>query len=214
MNDNNFVITIGRQFGSGGRAIGKKLSSLLNIAYYDKELIKEASKRSGVSMDFLEKADEKAPNFLDYALIGSFGNENVLSNGNFYVLQSNVITSIAEERSCVIVGRSADYILRSHPNCINLFIQAPIDYRIQRVCERLQLSKDDAREMIEKQDKSRQKYYDFYTEKEWGTAASYDLCIDSSIMGVHGTALFLKNFIDHVLEKKMGPHYNTSAHVF
>lgn len=199
---NQYVITIGREFGSGGRQIGRQLASLLNIAFYDKELIEEASRRSGVSTDFLERADEKAPNLLDYALLGNWGNENVLSNGNFYVLQSNVILSLAHENSCVIVGRSADYILRNHPNCINLFIHAPESFRQQQVCDRLKVSAEEALSLMEKHDRSRAKYYNFYTDKVWGKAASYHLSIDSSVLGLEATANYLKAFIEQVLAKK------------
>ncbi|MEG1587638.1 MAG: cytidylate kinase-like family protein [Bacteroidales bacterium] len=200
--DKPFVITIGREFGSGGRQIGHRLASLLNIAFYDKELIDEASRRSGVSADFLERADEKAPNLLDYALLGSFGNESVLSNGNFYVLQSNVILSLAKEKSCVIVGRSADYILRNHPRCINLFIHAPEEFRKHQVAGRLSVSEEEAVSMMEKNDRSRSKFYNFYTDKVWGKASSYHLSVDASLLGLEETALFLQSFVEKVLKMK------------
>lgn len=197
-----FVITIGREYGSGGRQIGKQLADMLGIAFYDKELIEEASRRSGVSCDFLERADEKAPNLLDYALLGSFGNENVLSNGNFYVLQSNVILSLSKERSCVIVGRSADYILRNHPHCINLFIHAPAEFRKKQVAQRMQLSEDEASVLLDKHDRSRAKFYNFYTDKVWGKASSYHLSVDSSLLGLEQTARYLLDFIEQVLQLK------------
>ena len=177
------------------------LSELLDIAYFDKELIAEASKRSGVCQDFLEKADEKAPSLLDYALISGFGNENVLSSGNFYVLQSNVITSVAEEKSCVIVGRSADYILRNHPCCINLFIHAPKKFRIKQVAHRLELTNHAAEVLIDKNDKTRAKFYNFYTDKTWGASSSYNLSVDSSMLGIEETAQSIKEFIIKYLTK-------------
>lgn len=192
---NFFVITIGREFGSGGRQVGQRLAELLHIDFFDKELIEEASRRSGVSTDFLERADEKAPNMLDYALLGNFGNENVLSNGNFYVLQTNVILSIVKERSCVIVGRSADYILRNHPRCINLFIHAPEDFRKRQICSRMFVSEEEALSLMEKNDRQRSKFYNFYTDQVWGKSSSYHLSIDSSVLGIEYTALYLKDFI-------------------
>ncbi len=197
--DGKYVITIGREFGSGGRQIGHRLAELLNIAYYDKELIEEASRRSGVSRDFIERADEKAPSLLDYALLSGFGSENILSSGNFYVLQTNVILSVAGERSCVIVGRSADYILRNHPNCINLFIHAPKDFRRSQITQRLKITKEEAEEMMEKNDKTRAKFYNFYTDKTWGASASYHLSVDSSKLGLEETARYIKGFIDKAL---------------
>ncbi|MEG1904223.1 MAG: cytidylate kinase-like family protein [Bacteroidales bacterium] len=199
---NLFVITIGREYGSGGRQIGQQLAKMLNISFYDKELIEEASRRSGVSCDFLERADEKAPNLLDYALLGSFGNESVLSNGNFYVLQSNVILSLAKEKSCVIVGRSADYILRNHPHCINLFIHAPEEFRKQQIAQRLAVDLDEAESVMGKHDRSRAKFYNFYTDKVWGKAASYHLSIDSSVLGMEDTAAYLYEFVQNVLKLK------------
>lgn len=199
---NLFVITIGREYGSGGRQIGQQLAKMLNISFYDKELIEEASRRSGVSCDFLERADEKAPNLLDYALLGSFGNESVLSNGNFYVLQSNVILSLAKEKSCVIVGRSADYILRNHPHCINLFIHAPEEFRKQQIAQRLAVDLDEAESVMGKHDRSRAKFYNFYTDKVWGKASSYHLSIDSSVLGMEDTAAYLYEFVQNVLKLK------------
>lgn len=197
-----FVITIGREFGSGGRQIGRRLAAMFQISFYDKELIDEASRRSGVSTDFLERADEKAPNLLDYALLGNFGSESVLSNGNFYVLQSNVILSLAKEKSCVIVGRSADYILRNHPRCINLFIHAPEEFRKKQVVDRLSISKEEALSIMDKHDRTRAKFYNFYTDKVWGKASSYHLSVDSSVLGLEQTAEYLRGFIECVLKSQ------------
>ncbi len=191
----NFVITIGRQFGSGGHTIGKILAEMLEVDFYDSEIIDEASKRSGVSTSYLEKADEKAPNFLEYALFAGTVQENILSSGNFYILQSNVILNIAGKGSCVIVGRSADYILRNHPCCINIFICAPMEQRIKNVMKRMKLSEDAAKVMIDKKDRSRMKFYNFFTEKEWGSASSYDLCVDSSMLGIEDTSYFIRQFV-------------------
>ncbi len=195
--EQKFIITIGRQYGSGGREIGKRLSQLFNIAYYDKELIKEASKESGLNAEYFEKADEKAPGSLrhmlsmSWASLGStFGSDGSLCNENIFKYQSDVIQRIAQEHSCVIVGRCADYILRDVPNCFNIFIHAPMQNRIERITRTEPI---DVKEALEKAD--------FYTDKEWGDSASYHLSIDSSILGSEETALFIKRFIELKLEQ-------------
>ena len=186
--NNNLIITIGRQFGSGGREIGKLLSELFGISYYDKELINEASKSSGLSTEYFEKADERAPS----ALLNSFSinwltgaggiwGDGGLSNEYIFKFQSDVIRHLAETQSCVIVGRCADYILRHYPRCYNIFIHAPLEDRVTRILNRSQgLTRKEAIELAEKKNKLRAAYYNFYTDKTWGDAASYDLSIDSS----------------------------------
>lgn len=202
MND-NLIITIGRQFGSGGREIGKLLSEKLGIAYYDKELLNEASKESGLSPEYFERADEKAPNALRNVFsvnwipgAGSFWSDGGLSNEYIFKFQSDVILRLADERPCVIVGRCADYILRNHPYCYNFFIHAPLEDRIRRIVRRApHLSDREAKELSNKYNKSRAAYYNFYTDKGWGEAESYDLTIDSSILGCEATADFIIEFI-------------------
>ena len=186
--NNNLIITIGRQFGSGGREIGKLLSELFGIAYYDKELINEASKSSGLSTEYFEKADERAPS----ALLNSFSinwltgagglwGDGGLSNEYIFKFQSDVIRHLAETQSCVIVGRCADYILRNYPRCYNIFIHAPLEDRVERIIRRSpELSRKEAIELAEKKNKLRASYYNFYTDKEWGHSTSYDICLDSS----------------------------------
>lgn len=202
MND-NLIITIGRQFGSGGREIGKHLADLFGIAYYDKELINEASKSSGLSTEYFEKADERAPS----ALLNSFSinwltgaggiwGDGGLSNEYIFKFQSDVIRHLAETQSCVIVGRCADYILRQYPRCYNVFIHAPLEDRIERIISRSQgMTRKEAIELAEKKNKLRASYYNFYTDKGWGVASSYDLSIDSSILGSEETAIFIRDFI-------------------
>ena len=203
-----FIITIGRQYGSGGREIGKRLAHLFNIAYYDKELIKEASKESGLNAEYFEKADEKAPGSLrhmlsmSWASLGStFGSDGSLCNENIFKYQSDVIQRIAQEHSCVIVGRCADYILRDIPNCFNIFIHAPMQNRIERITRTEPIDVKEALEKAEKINKHRAAYYNFYTDKEWGDSASYHLSIDSSILGSEETAFFIKRFIELKLEQ-------------
>ncbi len=202
MND-NLIITIGRQFGSGGREIGKYLADLFGIAYYDKELINEASKSSGLSTEYFEKADERAPSSLlnSFSInwltgAGGIWSDGGLSNEYIFKFQSDVIRNLAEKESCVIVGRCADYILRHHPRCYNIFIHAPIEDCVHRILSRTtELSAKEAIELAEKKNKWRASYYNFYTDKGWGVASSYDLSVDSSILGSEATAAFIHDFI-------------------
>jgi len=191
MNDKNFVITIGRQFGSGGRELGKLLAEKLNIDFYDSRLLGEAAKRSGVNPEFFERSDEKAPSFISGLFSFSYGYSNfnyytgtsVISDDNIYRTQCEVIQAIAAQGSCVIVGRSADYVLRDHPRCLNIFVHASMEDRIARIMKRGDKpTPEQARAIAEKTNKLRAHYYNFYTDKIWGDAASYDLTINSSLL--------------------------------
>ena len=202
-----FIINIGRQLGSGGRQIGEKLSTEFGIGFYDKELIKLASKESGLGKDFFEKADEKSSYSFLSGLIGlrtNVNNEvyinNYLTNETFFKIQSDVIRDLAQKESCVFVGRCADYILRNHPRCINVFITADTEDRIKRVAQTYQLSLDKAQELIAKTDKKRSEYYNFYSNKVWGEAKSYHLCINSSVLGIDETVDFICQFIKQRLK--------------
>lgn len=197
------IITIGRQFGSGGRTVGKKLAEQLGIAYYDKELINLASKESGICGEFFEKADEKNSGSLLKALAMGFTMNNAifqsndyLSNESLFRIQSDVIRKVAAEGSCVLVGRCADYILREDPDCIDVFISAGWKDRICRAMEYNHLEEKEAEEFLRKADKSRASYYNYYTDKIWGAAESYDLCINSSLYGIDRTVAFIRSFID------------------
>jgi len=197
-----FVINIGRQLGSGGRLIGEKLASQFGIAFYDKELIQIASKESGLGKEFFEKADEKQSHSIIGGLLGlrtNISNEvyvnNYLSNETFFKIQSDVIRELAEEKSCVFVGRCADYILRDHPLSVNLFITADVDDRVKRVAHDHNITLEKALEMIQKMDKKRAGYYNYFSNKVWGVAESYHLCINSSVLGIDETAVFIHRFI-------------------
>lgn len=194
----NFIITIGRQFGSGGREIGIRLSQLMNIGYYDKELMQEAAKESGIDTRFFEQADETTPRSFYHAMLGlsSFNYGNTLCNETIFKLQADVIQNIARKQSCVIVGRCADYILRDNPRCISVFIHAAMNDRIARIKKYTLLSEKEAEEKAIKTDKRRASYYNFYSDKEWGVASSYDLSINSSILGTEETALLIKAFVE------------------
>lgn len=202
--DKKIIVNIGRQLGSGGREIGEKLAARLGINFYDKELIQLASEASGLRREFFEKADEKASQNILGGLFGvrfpfvgegTIPASNCLSNDSLFQVQSNVIRQLAENDSCLFVGRCADYILRNHPNCANIFISASREDRIQRLCKLHSIGKDVAEAMMEKADKKRSEYYNYYSNKTWGAAASYHLCIDSSALGIEATTDFIETFI-------------------
>ena len=205
MEKNKTIITIGRQLGSGGRTIGKKLAERLGIAYYDSELINLDSKESGICGEFFEKADEKTSGGLLKAFAMGFSmnsaifqNNDYLSNESLFQIQSDVIRKVATEGSCVLVGRCADYILRDESNCLNVFVTARMEDRIKRVLEyNNELKENEVEEFINKADKSRSAYYNYYTDKVWGAAASYDLCVNSSYYGIKATVDYILTFLEN-----------------
>jgi len=202
-----FVINIGRQLGSGGRQIGEKLATRFGIAFYDKELIQLASKESGLAKEFFENADEKKSHSIIGGLLGlrtNISNEvyvnNYLSNETFFKIQSDIIRELAEEKSSVFVGRCADYILRDHPRCINVFITADTNDRVKRVALDKNITREKAQEVIEKTDKKRSEYYNYFSNKTWGVAESYHLCINSSVLGIDETVDFISQFVKQRLK--------------
>jgi cytidylate kinase len=201
--DDRYVINIGRQLGSGGKVIGEKLAARLGISFYDKELINLASKESGLCKELFEKADEKPSQTIMGGLLGarfslftdtSLPYMNCLSNDALFKIQSDVIRKLAAEQSCLFVGRCADYILREDPRCVNVFITASMEARIKRLCEIEHLTKEEAEGRISKTDKKRSEYYNYYSYKTWGAASTYHLCIDSSVLGIDETVLFIEAF--------------------
>ena len=205
----HLIVTIGRQLGSGGRKIGKQIAEQLGLSFYDRELVNIASRESGLSEDVFEQADEKKKRSLfgswfapRSSLIGAdFQVSDYLCDENIFLIQSDVIRNLAEQQSCVIVGRCADYILRDNPRCLNLFISAEIDDRIRRVAEWAQVSPDKAKELIRQTDKKRAEYYNYYTNKEWGVAKSYHLCINSSLLGETETVAYVMKYIQAFVYK-------------
>lgn len=182
-----FVIVIGRQYGAGGRRLGKKLAARLNVPYYDKELINEAADTLGISKTLLMKVDEKRPSFLRSLLSFNYGISsapapvNSLNAETLYQLQSKVIRSICEKGSCVIVGRTADYVIRDHPGLLSIFIHAPEDIRAKVIIDRGEAySLQQAIEIARKYDRERESYYNYFTNREWGAADNYDLSFNSS----------------------------------
>lgn len=183
-----FIVTIGRQFGSGGRAIGEKLAEKLGVSFYDKELISIAAKESGMDPEVFDGVDEKAANSLLYSLsmgMYSFGSGfsamgDLPVNDKLYLLQHKIIKEIADKESCVIVGRCADYVLRDNPDCVNVFIYANMSFRKEQSVKKHGIEEARAEHIINKTDKNRANYYSFYSGQKWGMAENYDLCIDSS----------------------------------
>lgn len=201
--DKNFIINIGRQLGSGGRSIADILAHHYNITAYDRKLIELAAKESGLSQEFFENADEKKSHgffhsiFSNRVAANALGsNDSYLSNDALFKVQSDIIRDLAERESCIFIGRCADYILREHPHCINLFFTANLEDRVARMASEKSITLAQAEELIEKTDRRRANYYNYYSGKTWGAAESYDLCINTSHLGFEGTAEMLINFID------------------
>lgn len=184
------VITIARQFGSGGREIGRKLADKLGIKFYDKELISLAAKESGMSPEIFEEVDEKATNSLLYALsVGAvtIGNNfsivpNVPMNDRLFLLQHDIIKKVSAD-PCVIVGRCADYVLKDRTDCIKLFIYADLQKRVEYAVKVHNVPREKAPSVIQKTDKSRANYYNYYSTDKWGDPKNYDLCINSGSLG-------------------------------
>lgn len=203
----NFVINIGRQLGSGGKPIGEIVARRLGVRIYDRSLIDLAARQSGLCPEVFARADEREAKGVFATLVGYLrapftgyegGNAaNVLSNEALFQMQSDAIREVAARESCLFVGRCADYILRNEPLCISTFIYASEADRIARImrCHGAQSPKE-AIDMMRKIDKKRAAYYDFYTDKSWGAATSYDLCIDSSVLGIDRTAELLRNYTE------------------
>ncbi|SFU80691.1 cytidylate kinase-like family protein [Butyrivibrio sp. INlla21] len=202
----NTVITIGRQFGSGGREIGEMVADHFGIKCYDKELLSRAAKESGFCEEMIQNHDERPTNSFLYNLVMdtySFGYNSssfvdMPISHKVFLAQFDTIKKIASEGPCVIVGRCADYALSEFDNVINLFIYGDEDAKIRRIRERFDdiKSDDKARDMMNKKDKQRQSYYNYYSSKKWGRADSYDLCINSSKLGIEGTVKFIIQYVE------------------
>lgn len=194
--DKKIIINIGRQFGGGGNSVAAELGRKLGIPVYDKELIRKAAQDSGFSKELFEESDEKKRFF---SLSSIFANgfsetENYMSDRGLFKMQSHTIMNIAEQGSAVIVGRCSDYILRENDCALNVFLTSPLEIRAARIAERAGISLDEATRLAEEKDKKRAEYYNYYTFGNWGVASTYDLCIDSSILGIEGTADFIIDF--------------------
>ncbi|MCH5318795.1 MAG: cytidylate kinase-like family protein [Paramuribaculum sp.] len=198
------VITIGRQFGSGGREIGRKIADVLGIGYYDRELLTEASKSAGVVEELFERNDERAPSYLNGLFSFAHGmtppniysGSTSISHDTIHRSKTDVISRIAERESCVIVGRTADYVLRDHPRHVSIFVHAPMEHCIDRITARDgSLSREKARAKAEKTNRLRANYYNFYTDKKWGAASSYDLTFDTSLLPQEDIVAIVKDYV-------------------
>ena len=197
----NTIITIARQYGSGGREVGQKLAQLLGVKCYDRDLLSLAAEKSGLSEEALHHAEEKAASSLLYTLVmssnmyhSSVDHFNVPINDKLFCVQSEIIREIAEKESCVIVGRCEDYVLAEHPNLVRVFIYADFESRVQRICREHNLSEVDAREKIVKTDKRRSNYYNYYTSHKWGKLDNYDLALATDKIGIDAAARFIADY--------------------
>jgi len=192
----NRIITIGRQFGSGGREVGKKLADSLGIGFYDKELIELAAEKTDIDIGRLVDVDEK--NLRGYSnqmpfdaeLMSRYGIQN--ASDILYQLQATVIIEIAKKESCVIVGRCSNYVLRNNPDARHVFLYAELETRVERICRLTKLPEQEARELIQKTDKQRKYYYSYYTDRRWGQMEDYNVTIDCGAVGIEATINMLR----------------------
>lgn len=197
MKDNELIINVGRQFGSGGRLVALALGRKLGIPVYDQELIAKAAEQSGFSKELFANSDEKR-NLLALSSfivdVGRFGSaDNYMSDNQLFVIQSNVIRSLADKGPAIFIGRCSDYILRDR-KCLDVFVTATDEVRIKRVAERMNITPEQADSLMRKKDRTRETYYNYYTFGNWGVASNYDLCVDSSVLGIEGTADMIIDF--------------------
>ena len=197
MKDNELIINVGRQFGSGGRLVAIALGRKLGIPVYDQELIAKAAEQSGFSKELFANSDEKR-NLLALSSfivdVGRFGSaDNYMSDNQLFVIQSNVIRSLADKGPAIFIGRCSDYILRDR-KCLDVFVTATDEVRIKRIAERMNITPEQADSLMRKKDRTRETYYNYYTFGNWGVASNYDLCVDSSVLGIEGTADMIIDF--------------------
>lgn len=199
----NYIITVGRRIGSGGREVAELLARRLGIPVYDKRLLNVAAEQSGIAAEFFEQADEKnrgsflgglLNSYLPFAGTG-YGRANCIGKEELFKIQSDAIRSLAATQSAIFIGRCADYILRDHPRRIDLFITAPEADRRARIIRREGCTEQEADHLMEAGDRQRAAYYNYYTDKIWGDSASYHLCIDSSLLGIDDTAALVEGIV-------------------
>ena len=206
----NIVITIGRQFGSGGRYVGRLLAEKLGVPFYDKELLSEAAKTSGICEEILEEHDEKPTRSLLFSLVT--GVQSHMSSGAFYMdmplnhkiflAQFDAIRRIAEEGPCVIVGRCAEYVLRENPDAVSVFVKADMASKVDRAVKYYGIEADKAEDRIRKADKQRASYYNYYATATWGDVDNYDLVVDTGVLGVEGAVELIAKFLELRADKK------------
>lgn len=208
MNKNNLIISVGRQLGSGGHDVAKLLAQRFGCTFYDREILNIAAKESGFCEKFFEQTDEQKGfmkslfhTHVPFVADNSFYNNN-FSEESLFKFQSDAIRKAAEEGPCVFVGRCADYILRDHTALVSVFITADTNERISNVAKRDKCSLEAAKKIITSRESERSSYYNYYTGKQWGDSASYDICVNSSLLGLEGTVNLLAEFITHYLSAK------------
>ena len=203
MSDNHFIITISREFCSGGQRVAAKLAADLGVKMYDEDLLSKASEESGISKELFKSHDEKPTNSFLYSLVMDTYSFNYAGNAysempinqQIFLAQFETIKKIAAKESCVILGRCADYALEEMEECTTVFLCADYEDRLAFASEHFGLSTQQAKERIKKEDKSRSSYYNFYTDKKWGSAAGYDLCLNTSALGIDGTAEMIEAYV-------------------
>lgn len=203
MEERKILITIGRQTGAGGRSIGKLVAEKLGISYYDKELLDRAAKESGFAPEILERHDEKPTHSFLYSLIMDghgmgipTGYGSLPLDHQIFLAEFNTIKKIAEEESCVIVGRCADYALEENPDVMTVFLYAEEEDKIARMMQESGMSETKTRELIMKKDHMRANYYNYFSSKKWGNSNTYDLCINTSTFGYEGSAEIIINALN------------------
>lgn len=205
MKDKHFVVTIGREFGSGGKEVGEKLASKWGVKCYDKELLAIAAKDSGLCHEIFEMHDEKPTSSFLYSIVmdtyaGIYNPQTMLDmpiNQKVFLAQFETIKKIADNESCIIVGRCADYALENMDNLVSVFIHSDIDKRIERIMKTCNITeRKKVKDMITKTDKKRASYYNYYTNKEWGNSRSYDLTVNSGKIGIDKTVELIENYIN------------------
>lgn len=208
----HYVITIGRELGSGGKAIGELMAKQLSIPVYDRRLILMAAEENGFDPAIFKQADETPSKGLMSQVIHSLSSpfaafsslySNSMSNESLFKLQSDIILQKAQNEDCIIVGRCSDYILRHHPRHVSIFVRGNYDDRLRFIMQRDHLTQAEAKELIEHTDAIRSDYHNFYSETNWGDSRAYDICINSSLLGLEGTARMLTEFVKAALEIKV-----------
>ena len=203
-NTTSSIITIGREYGSAGRQIGQEVARYFGIKCYDKELLEHAANDSGICKELFENHDERPTNSFLYSLVmdtysfgySSAGFTDMPMNHKVFLAQFEAIKKLAAEGPCVMVGRCADYALADNKDCFSVFVHADLDWRIKRIAGKYNKTPKEAKDMITKTDKSRASYYNYYSNKKWSSAESYDICLDSSILGIEGTAEAIEKLVE------------------
>lgn len=199
----NTIITIGRQYGGGGKEVGKKLGEMLGIPCYDEEILHIVAENSDMHPEVIKKVDEKATDSFLYSLVTSGGLRGVSDamqyempiNDKVFISQSKAIKELAKKGSCIFVGRCADYVLEEEENLLRVFIYADMDSKIERISRLYGLTEKQAKDKIVKTEKTRKTYYNYYTDRSWGSMSSYDLCINTGLTGTDAAAEMIKNYV-------------------